>query len=97
MVMCLIGIEYIFSNRTLSTYRCLTFYREEIKEDEKGLGLSVLTDSIAALEHKKKKQGGKIVRLGMMRHLNLVIDFSDTMLDQDLKPTRQLCTLKVSF
>lgn len=70
-------------------------FREEIKENEKGLGFSALTESLALLEQKKKKQNGKIVRLGMMRHLNIIVDFSDAMLDQDLKPTRQICTLKV--
>lgn len=34
-------------------------------------------------------------RLGMMRHLYLIIDCSEAMLDQDLKPTRQLCTVKL--
>lgn len=34
-------------------------------------------------------------RLGMMRHLYLVVDASDAMTDQDLKPTRQLCTAKL--
>uniref|UniRef100_A0A1B6EUB8 General transcription factor IIH subunit n=1 Tax=Cuerna arida TaxID=1464854 RepID=A0A1B6EUB8_9HEMI len=31
----------------------------------------------------------------MMRHLYLIIDSSEAMLDQDLKPTRQLCTNKL--
>lgn len=34
-------------------------------------------------------------RLGMMRHLYIIVDCSDAMLDQDLKPTRQLCTAKL--
>ncbi|CAO2592793.1 General transcription factor IIH subunit 2 [Lemmus lemmus] len=35
------------------------------------------------------------VRLGMMRHLYVVVDGSRTMEDQDLKPSRLTCTLKV--
>jgi hypothetical protein len=31
----------------------------------------------------------------MLRHLYLVVDNSDCMSNQDLKPTRQLCTVKV--
>lgn len=31
----------------------------------------------------------------MMRHLNVVIDLSEAMQDQDLKPTRHVCTMKV--
>lgn len=70
--------------------------REEIKENERGLGLSVLSDSIALLEQKKRKSTvERVVRLGMMRHLNVIIDCSDSMMDQDLKPTRQICTLTV--
>ncbi|NXN72875.1 TF2H2 factor, partial [Himantopus himantopus] len=35
------------------------------------------------------------VRLGMMRHLYVVVDGSRTMEDQDLKPNRLTCTLKL--
>lgn len=35
-------------------------------------------------------------RLGMMRHLNLIIDCSESMSFPDLKPTRMLCTAKVT-
>jgi len=34
-------------------------------------------------------------KLGMMRHVFLVLDASEAMTDQDLKPTRQLCTAKL--
>lgn len=80
-------------------YRILinTAYREEIREDESGLGISAITDSLALLEQKKKKQNGKIVRLGMMRHLNVIIDLSEAMQEQDLKPTRHVCTMKVTL
>lgn len=71
-------------------------FREDIREDESGLGISAITDSLALLEQKKKKQNGKIVRLGMMRHLNVIIDLSEAMQEQDLKPTRHVCTMKVT-
>jgi transcription initiation factor TFIIH subunit 2 len=35
------------------------------------------------------------VRLGIMRHFFVILDLSDSMKDQDLKPNRILCTLKV--
>lgn len=35
------------------------------------------------------------VRLGIMRHVYIILDLSQAMLEQDLKPTRQICTLKV--
>lgn len=61
------------------------------------MGIAAFSESLALLEQRRKKllQNGKIVRLGMMRHLNIILDCSDAMLDQDLKPTRQMCTLKV--
>lgn len=36
-------------------------------------------------------------RLGMMRHLFIILDCSESMTNQDLKPTRFLCTIKVSI
>lgn len=35
-------------------------------------------------------------RLGMMRYFYLVLDASEAMASQDLKPTRFLCSLKVT-
>ncbi|GBM51977.1 General transcription factor IIH subunit 2 [Araneus ventricosus] len=37
----------------------------------------------------------KNLKLGMMRHLYVIIDCSEAMLEPDLKPTRYLCTLKL--
>lgn len=37
------------------------------------------------------------VRLGIMRHVYVILDLSQAMNEQDLKPTRQICTLKVPF
>lgn len=38
---------------------------------------------------------GRRVRLGMMRHLYVVLDMSECMSGQDLKPTRLRCALKL--
>lgn len=59
----------------------------------------MLEASVADIIHKAKrkrqldrKEGS---RLGMMRHLYIILDCSESMTNQDLKPTRFLCTLKV--
>lgn len=71
--------------------------REAIKEDDHGL----LEASVADIIHnaKRKRQMEKKVgaRLGMMRHLYIILDASEAMSIQDLKPTRFLCSLKVFY
>jgi transcription initiation factor TFIIH subunit 2 len=59
----------------------------------------MLETSVADIIHKAKrkrqlerKEGS---RLGMMRHLYIILDCSESMTNQDLKPTRFLCALKV--
>lgn len=71
--------------------------RESIKEDEEGLVESAIIDIIQKAKRKRqlKKKGHR--RLGMMRHVYLVIDCSDSMSLPDLKPTRMLCTIKVNI
>lgn len=46
---------------------------------------------------KRKNQIEKLAnqKLGMMRHLFILLDCSEYMTSPDLKPTRFLCTLKV--
>lgn len=91
----LYSVHNFFSMIRIFLHRHFQF-REEIKEGEDGLGIAAISESLALLEQRRKaQQNGKIVRLGMMRHLNVILDCSDAMLDQDLKPTRQMCTLKV--
>lgn len=70
-------------------------FRESIKEDEEGLVESAIIEIIQKAKRKRqlKKRGHR--RLGMMRHVFLVIDCSDSMSLPDLKPTRMLCTVKV--
>ena len=36
------------------------------------------------------------VRLGIMRHIYVILDTSQAMNEQDIKPTRHLCCLKVN-
>ncbi|CAH0384111.1 unnamed protein product [Bemisia tabaci] len=68
---------------------------EAIKEDDDGLIDSAVADIIQKSKRKRQEERMQNARLGMMRHLILVLDGSDSMLDQDLKPTRHLCTLKI--
>lgn len=79
-------------------YRWETEYEktwEALQEDDEGS----LQQSVDDIIHKAKRRRllEKIgnVRLGMMRHLFLIIDMSESMSDQDLKPTRLVSTLKL--
>lgn len=79
-------------------YRWETEYEktwEAIREDEHGLITSSLED-IVHKSRRKRMLEKKNLKLGMMRHLYLIIDLSDSMQEPDLKPTRQLCTLKLA-
>lgn len=78
----------------LSLYSLFT-YRESIKEDDDGLVSYSIADIVQ--KNKRKRQAEKIGknRLGMMRHLFIIVDCSEAMSVQDLKPTRLLCTVKL--
>jgi len=54
-----------------------------------------VAEIIQRAKRKRQSERRGNTRLGMMRHLYLVVDNSDCMSNQDLKPTRQLCTVKV--
>lgn len=71
------------------------FYREAIKEDESGLIDASIADIIQKAKRMRQELRKGSTRLGMMRHLYVVVDCSEAMTDQDLKPTRQLCTVKL--
>ncbi|XP_054713295.1 general transcription factor IIH subunit 2-like [Uloborus diversus] len=81
----------------LKGYRWETEYEktwEAIREDEHGL----LTSSLEEIVHKSRRKRlleKKNLKLGMMRHLYVIIDMSEAMSEPDLKPTRYLCTLKL--
>ncbi|CAM1154089.1 GTF2H2 (predicted) [Pycnogonum litorale] len=70
---------------------------EAIKEDSHGLIDANVAELVQQAKRKRLLNKKANVRLGMMRHLFVIIDMSNSMNDQDLKPTRQRCTLKVIF
>lgn len=67
-----------------------------IKEDEEGFLEASVTDIIQRAKRKRQTQRKANTKLGMMRHMFIIIDCSDSMSNQDLKPTRLLCTIKVT-
>uniref|UniRef100_A0A8C6ZVL0 General transcription factor IIH subunit 2 n=1 Tax=Nothoprocta perdicaria TaxID=30464 RepID=A0A8C6ZVL0_NOTPE len=68
---------------------------EILKEDESGSLKATIEDILFKAKRKRLQEHHGQVRLGMMRHLYVVIDGSRTMEDQDLKPNRLTCTLKL--
>nr|CAG4647893.1 EOG090X05VA [Moina brachiata]SVE93003.1 EOG090X05VA [Moina brachiata] len=69
---------------------------EAIKEDDDGLLESNVADIIARAKRKRAAlRASGAIKLGMMRHLFVIIDSSECMSLQDLKPTRYLCVLKL--
>nr|CAD7259509.1 unnamed protein product [Timema shepardi] len=79
-------------------YRWETGYEktwEAIQEDDEGLLEGSVAEIIQRAKRKRQAQRKGNTRLGMMRHLFLILDCSECMNNQDLKPTRQLCTIKI--
>lgn len=68
---------------------------EVLKEDEAGSLKATVEEILYQSKRKRVIETHGQVRLGMMRHLYVVIDCSRTMEDQDLKPNRLTCTLKL--
>ncbi|XP_059478483.1 general transcription factor IIH subunit 2 [Neocloeon triangulifer] len=82
----------------LKEYRWETGYEktwEAIKEDDEGLLDASVAEIIQKAKRKRMLEKKNNARLGMMRHLYVIIDMSECMSDQDLKPTRQICTIKL--
>lgn len=78
-------------------YRWETEYErtwEAIHENEDGL-LQPSVDEIVHKARRKRLLDKRKLRLGMMRHLFVIVDCSEVMQYQDLKPNRQLFTLKL--
>ncbi|KAG8130958.1 hypothetical protein E2320_017553, partial [Naja naja] len=69
--------------------------KEILKEDESGSLKASIEDILFKAKRKRTFEHHGQVRLGMMRHLYVVVDGSRTMEDQDLKPNRLTCTLKL--
>lgn len=81
-------------------YKFLSFtyfiiYREAIKEDDHGMLEASVADIIHKAKRKRQLERKEGSRLGMMRHMYIILDCSESMTNQDLKPTRFLCSLKV--
>ncbi|TKC37386.1 hypothetical protein EI555_009334, partial [Monodon monoceros] len=68
---------------------------EILKEDESGSLKATIEDILFKAKRKRVFEHHGQVQLGMMRHLYVVVDGSRTMEDQDLKPNRLTCTLKL--
>lgn len=85
-------IIYLISKQSV---RKIYIFREAIKETDD----DAFVDSVAEIlrKVKRKNQVSKLAnqKLGMMRHLFILLDCSEYMLSPDLKPSRLLCTLKV--
>lgn len=79
-------------------YRWETGYEktwEAITEDRDGLLDVSVQDIIKTARRKRLLDRSVKTKLGMMRHLYVVLDLSQNMSTQDLKPTRLRCTLKL--
>nr|CAG4645519.1 EOG090X05VA [Lynceus sp. MCZ IZ 141354] len=80
-------------------YRWETGYEktwEAIEEDEEGLIETNVADLVARSKRRRAAlRAAGSVRLGMMRHIFLILDLSECMTLQDLRPTRQLCVAKI--
>lgn len=68
---------------------------EVLKEDESGSLKATVEDILFQSKRKRVVESHGQVRLGMMRHLFVVVDTSRTMDDQDLKPNRLTSALKL--
>lgn len=56
---------------------------------------SAIAEIIQKAKRKRQAQRKVHSRLGMMRHLFIILDCSEAMSMPDLKPTRLLCSIKV--
>ncbi|XP_033828649.1 general transcription factor IIH subunit 2 [Periophthalmus magnuspinnatus] len=68
---------------------------EVLKEDESGSLKATVEEILFQSKRKRVMESHGQVRLGMMRHMFVVVDCSRSMEDQDLKPTRLASTLKL--
>ncbi|CAG2115627.1 unnamed protein product [Medioppia subpectinata] len=78
-------------------YRWETEYEktwEAIRETDDGLIEPMVNDMVNKAK-RRRIAGQKNLRLGMMRHLFIVVDMSSAMTQTDLRPNRLKCTTKV--
>ncbi|GAU96122.1 hypothetical protein RvY_07611 [Ramazzottius varieornatus] len=79
-------------------YRWETEYErtwEVLQEDSAGSLTSSVQDVVQGIKRRRLLEKKPNLRLGMMRHLFIILDLSETMRDQDLKPNRLYCVLKL--
>lgn len=89
--------DQIYCRCFKTNFGFLVIFREAIEEDAEGLLDTAIAEIIEKSRRKRleERRAAGQVRLGIMRHLYVILDLSNSMLDQDLKPNRILCTLKV--
>jgi len=68
---------------------------EALREDDTGSLETSVLDLIHQAKRKRLADRKKNVRLGIMRHLYIILDMSNAMNDKDMMPTRQACALKL--
>jgi len=68
---------------------------EAIQEDKDGMLDISVQDIIQKARRKRLEERQGKNKLGMMRHLYIILDMSESMKSQDLKPTRLMCTEKL--
>lgn len=69
---------------------------EAIKESKDGrIQSTIPIEELLQRNKRLRALRKKNLRLGLMRHIFIVIDFSEAMMHNDLKPTRIACTLKL--
>ena len=83
----------------IKEYRWETGYErtwEAITEDTSGL-IEVSVQEMLQRARRKKlmEKSGQKTKLGMMRHLYIILDMSNNMKLQDMKPSRLLCVLNL--
>ena len=92
-------LKIIMENEDVKEYRWETGYErtwESITEDNSGLIETSVQEMIQKARRKRHlERAGVKSKLGMMRHLYIILDMSDTMKLQDMKPSRLLCVLNL--
>ena len=68
---------------------------EALKEDESGSLRGSIQSEVDKAKMRRLNKQQQNIRLGMMRHVFLVLDMSQAMVDQDLKPNRAVVVLKL--
>uniref|UniRef100_A0A915K8W3 VWFA domain-containing protein n=1 Tax=Romanomermis culicivorax TaxID=13658 RepID=A0A915K8W3_ROMCU len=70
--------------------------RETLQDDEESGGIEFsIANYVHAAKRKRMLERKGNIRLGIMRHLFIILDLSLSMNENDFLPTRQLCSLKL--